>query len=93
MGAAMPERRPPGVVHDGQGLSRPDDKGRASLKDPLNGLATVIEEIPDETEKRAFRRHWAALAAGLYDLTMPIVREHPGLDPDRGSDTASVSSR
>jgi hypothetical protein len=68
-------------------------KAALSLKAPLNGLAAVIEEIPDETERRAFRRHWAALAASLYDLTMLIVREHPGLDPDRGSDTASVSSR
>jgi hypothetical protein len=68
-------------------------KAVLSLKDPLNGLAAVIEEIPDETEKPAFRRHWATLAAGLYDLMVPIVREHPDLDPDRGSDVASVSSR
>ena len=50
----------------------------------MNDVASIIEKINDEEEKRKFRKGIGCLMGKLYtDIMHPIIRERPDLDPDR----------
>lgn len=50
----------------------------------LNDVAECLETIPDEEERKSFKR-LLGKAMGIvgFDMVMPIVRQHRDLDPDR----------
>ena len=58
-----------------------------SLSVPFNDAAELIEQIPDEDEKKRFRRGLGELMGRAYtDLMIPILRQYPDLDPDKDLD-------
>jgi hypothetical protein len=55
-----------------------------SLGKPLNSIAETIERITDEAERATLRKGIAEVMARVYtDLELPIIKQHPDLDPDR----------
>lgn len=57
------------------------------LDTPFNEAAALIETIGDETSKRELRRGLGEVMGRTFtDLMVPIVHQHPDLDPDKDSD-------
>jgi hypothetical protein len=55
--------------------------GALSLNDAFNKLDVLSEELPSDL-KKTFRRELGEVVAGIYtEIIIPIVREHPDLDP------------
>jgi hypothetical protein len=53
----------------------------------LNDVATILETIPDDAERKALRRPLGEMIALLFtDLQLPIIRQHRDLDPDKDAD-------
>ncbi len=49
----------------------------------MNNVASEIENVPGEDEKRLLRRGIGNLIGLAYtDLMLPIIRQYPELDPD-----------
>jgi hypothetical protein len=56
------------------------------LDAPFNEAAAVIETITDEATKKEFRRALGEVMGHTFtDLMVPIIRQHPDLDPDKDS--------
>ncbi len=54
-----------------------------SLNVSINTVASRVEDIDIDEQKRMLRRAVAGLMEIVYaDLMRPIIREHPELDPD-----------
>ena len=59
-----------------------------SLKPGLGEFDTVVQELADEGEHKAFVKMLGdTLFYGSYELSMQVIRQHPDLDRDRGRDT------
>ena len=57
----------------------------AELNAKLNEIATTIERIGSDDERRTMRLGVANMMGHAYqELMRPIVAQYPGLDPDRG---------
>ena len=55
-----------------------------ALGDSINAIAEKIENIEIEEDKKRFRKAISEIMGTLYiDLMLPIIREHPQLDPDK----------
>jgi hypothetical protein len=55
-----------------------------SIGEQLNRLTDLSDNVGDETEQREFRRKLGEIMGILYtDIMMPIIKEHPDLDPDK----------
>jgi hypothetical protein len=55
-----------------------------ALSEPLNSIAETIERTTDEAEKAVLRKGIAEIMGRVYtDLELPIIKQHPDLDPDR----------
>lgn len=54
-----------------------------ALSGPLNSATLLTNQIPDEVERKRFRRAIGTIMNEVYtNLMMPIVRQYPELDPD-----------
>jgi hypothetical protein len=54
------------------------------LDAPINALDALSAEIPDMEERKSFRLALGNLMGQIYgDLMIPILRQHPDLDPDK----------
>jgi hypothetical protein len=51
----------------------------------LGALSDLSEEISDDQERRALRRHLAEAMNRYTDILMSIVRQYPDLDPDKNA--------
>ena len=57
------------------------------LGNVMNDVASIIEKIDDEKEKRKFRKGIGGLMGKLYtDIMYHIIHENPDLDPDRNTE-------
>jgi hypothetical protein len=54
-----------------------------NLNASINSVASEIEKVDSDDERRALRRSVAGLIDLVYtDFMRPIIREYPELDPD-----------
>lgn len=53
------------------------------LDAPLNAATEAANGISDLNERKNVRRAIAAITEKAYDMTRPILRDYPDLDPDR----------
>ena len=52
----------------------------------LGEATCIVSELPDVDEQRLMRRGLGDLMCTLFiDLQLHIIRQHPDLDPDKGS--------
>jgi hypothetical protein len=50
----------------------------------MNAVAAQIEQVDIDDQKITLRRGIADIMGLLYtDLMLPVIREHPELDPDK----------
>jgi len=55
-----------------------------SMDGQFNDLFELVEEIPDESEKKQVRKHLGEVAGILHTkMEIPIFRQYPDLNPDR----------
>ncbi len=55
-----------------------------SIGEHLNRLADLSFRISNEAEQREFRKSLGEAMGILYTgIMMPIIKEHPDLDPDK----------
>ena len=55
-----------------------------SLDAPINDAVELVEQIPDEDERKRFRKGLGEMMGHIYtDLMIPILRQYPDLDPDK----------
>jgi len=55
-----------------------------AVGDDLNALHALVDRLPDHDDRRAFRRHLGRAMATLNaDVLMPLIVDHPDLDPDK----------
>jgi hypothetical protein len=60
-------------------------KSVMAIGEHLNKLDKIGAGLPTAAARKRFRRHLRAAMADLSaDILLPIVREYPDLDPDRG---------
>jgi hypothetical protein len=60
-------------------------KSVLAIGEHLNRLHEIGADLPIEAKRKAFKGHLGAAMAELNaDILLPIVREYPDLDPDRG---------
>ena len=53
-----------------------------ALNKPIDHLADCVREIEDEAERKRMLLFIAGVIADLYgELTRPILKKHPDLDP------------
>ena len=66
--------------------------GAQSINAHLGNLAELVELIEDETLKKKIKRELGLVVGKVYiGVMVPVLREHPELDPDSPSDTEAVS--
>ena len=57
-------------------------KSLVALNEPINNVMEAIEQISDVDEKKRFRKEIAEIVAVTYtNLTIPVVKQYPELDP------------
>jgi hypothetical protein len=50
----------------------------------LNSLRSLLDRLPTESDRKEFRQHLGAVMAILNaDIMLPVIRDHPDLDPDK----------
>jgi hypothetical protein len=50
----------------------------------LDEVGSLARQIDDEAERKKFRRHVGETMATLNaDVLIPIIQQHPDLDPDK----------
>jgi hypothetical protein len=55
-----------------------------SLGNPINVLDSLVSQLPDSQEKTLFVQALGNIMGILTrDIVLPIVRQHPDLDPDK----------
>jgi hypothetical protein len=55
-----------------------------ALDGPLNSATELTRDIADPDERRRIRRELGQLILQIHaNLTLPIVRQYPDLDPER----------
>ena len=56
----------------------------AGIGNLLNEATEVVGTLPDHDEQKRCRRAIGTVMGNVwFDLQLPIVREHPELDPDK----------
>jgi hypothetical protein len=59
-------------------------RGALSVGGHLNRLSDLIDGLPNEADRKEFRKSLGEAMAMLYtDIMRPIIKEHPDLDPDK----------
>jgi hypothetical protein len=64
--------------------------GAAEVNEHLGTLTTLVEAVEDEALRLKIKRELGFVIAKIYTrLMVPVLREHPQLDPDPPTDTAT----
>jgi hypothetical protein len=54
-----------------------------ALDDPLNEATALTQSMEDQEEAKEIRIKLAKIITSAYDAMLPIIREHPELEPNK----------